>query len=64
MSDLATAGAPHRPNFTSRERREVVVQHERLCRLARFIDAIEALHIVGSAERDGDERLSLTASEE
>ena len=40
------------------------MEHERLGRLACFIDAIKALHIVGSAKRDGDERLRLTASKE
>ncbi len=64
VSDLATAGAAHRANFTGRERREVVVEHERLGRLARIVDRVETLHVVRGAERHGDERLRLTAREE
>jgi len=52
-----------RTSETIRERREVVVQHECLRRLTGVIDAVETLHIVGSAECDGDERLGLTARE-
>ena len=64
VADLAAAGAAHRPHFTRRERREVVVQHERLGRLLRLVDAVEALHVVGGAERRGDQRLRLAAREQ
>ena len=40
------------------------MKHERLRRLARFVDAVEALHVVGGAERDCDERLGLSAREQ
>ncbi len=52
VADLAAAGAAHRAHFTRGERREVVVQHERLRGLAGFVDGVEALHVVGGAERD------------
>src|SRR5689334_10741541 len=61
MSNLTTAGAAHRTNFTGGERREVVVQHERLCRLARCIDCVETLNVVSSTERYRDEGLRLAA---
>jgi hypothetical protein len=64
MADFAAAGATDRAHFASRERREVVVQHERLRRLACFVDRVEALHVVGRAERHRDQRLCLTASKE
>jgi len=60
VSDLAAAGAAHRSHFAGRERREIVVEHERLGRLARLVDAVEALDIVGGAKRDRDKCLRLT----
>jgi hypothetical protein len=64
MADLAPRGATHRPHFTSREWREVVVQHERLRRLAALLDRVEALHVVRRTERHRDERLRLSAREQ
>ena len=64
VADLAAAGAAHRADFAGRERREVVVEHERLGRLALVVDRVEALHVVRGAERRGDERLRLAAREE
>ena len=64
VADLAARRAAHRAHFTRGERREVVVQHERLRRLAGRVDRVEALDVVGGAERDGDERLRLAAREE
>ena len=62
MADLATAGAAHRLDFADRKRREVVVQHEALPHFA--VDHFDLLLVVVGAERDGDERLRLTAREE
>ena len=62
VADFTPAGAAHRLHFADREGREVVVEHEALPRLA--IDHFDLLLIVGGAERDGDERLRLTAREE
>ena len=64
VPDLATAGAAQRANLAGGERREVVVQHERLRLLADFVDRVEALRILRRAERDRDERLRLAAREE
>src|SRR5205814_9809499 len=64
MSNLAAAGAAHRSHFSRREWREVVMEHERLGRLARIVDAVEPLDVVCGTERDSDERLRLTASEQ
>src|SRR5450759_5992965 len=64
VTNLAAAGAAHGSYFTRRERREIVMEHERLGRLARIVDAVEALDIVGGAEGEGDERLCLPASEQ
>ncbi len=64
VSDLAAERAAHRPHFTRGERREVVVQHERLGGLLRLVDAVEALDVVGGAERDAHQRLRLAAREQ
>ena len=64
VADLAARRAAHRAHFTRGERREVVVQHERLRRLRRLVDRVEALDVVRRAERRGDERLRLAAREE
>ena len=48
-------------DFADRERREVVVEHEALPRLA--VDHLDLLLVVGGAERGGDERLGLAARE-
>ena len=64
VADLAAAGAAHRSHFAGGERREVVVQHERLRRLAGLVDAVEPLHVVRRAERGRDERLRLAAREQ
>jgi hypothetical protein len=48
VADLAAADAGHAANFTHRERREVVVQHEAL--LLAFV-ALHALRVVGRAQR-------------
>jgi hypothetical protein len=49
VTDLATARAAHRPHLAGGERREVVVQHERLGRLGGVVDRIEPLHVIGRA---------------
>ena len=59
MADLAAAGAAQELHFADRERREVVVEHEALPRLA--VDGLDLLLIVGGAERRGHERLGLAA---
>ena len=63
VANFATRRAAQRPDFTGGVRREVVVEHERLLRLARHFDRIDPLLVVGGAEGDGHERLRLTASE-
>ena len=64
VADLAAAGAAHHLDFAGRERREVVVQHERLGGLAGHVDAVDPLLVVRGAERHGDERLGLAAGEQ
>ena len=49
MADLAAAGAAQELHLADRERREVVVQHEALPRLA--VDRLDLLRVVGGAER-------------
>ena len=46
VPDLAAAGAADHLHFARRERREVVVQHERLGRLAGHVDAVDPLLVV------------------
>ena len=55
VADFAAAYAGHAADFTYRERREVVVEHEAALLLA-FV-AFHALRVIGGAERRGDERL-------
>src|SRR6185436_12493313 len=55
------AGAAHECDFTDRERREVVVEHEPLPRFA--VDGFHFLLIVGGAKRCGHERLCFAARE-
>ncbi len=62
VADLAAPGAGHAPDFTDREGREVVVEHEALPRLA--LERLDLLRIVGRAERAGDERLRFAARED
>src|SRR5579864_2018477 len=54
-------GEPIMP-VSPRERREVVVQHERLAPLA--LEGVDDLRIAGGAERGDDQRLGLAAGEE
>src|SRR5437899_5040290 len=64
VADLATRDATYRLQFTGGERREVVVQHERLRRLLRDVDRVDPLLVVGRAQRDRCQRLRLTAREQ
>ena len=64
VADLAARRAAERTDFTGRVRREVVVEHERLLRLARDLDRVDALLVLGSAEGHGDERLGLATGED
>ena len=61
VADFAPAGAAQELHFAHRERREVVVQHEVLVRLA--VDHLDLLRVVFGAERGADERLRLAARE-
>ena len=62
VTDLATASAAQERHFADRERREVVVQHEALLGLA--FEAFEALHVVGGAERGGNQCLRLATGKD
>ena len=62
VADLAAAGAAQELHFADRERREVVVEHEALPRLA--VDHLDLLLIVGGAERRGHQRLGFAARED
>jgi hypothetical protein len=64
VPDLAAAGAADHLDLAGAVRREVVVEHERLGRLARHVDAVDALLVVGGAEGHGHQRLRLAAGEE
>jgi hypothetical protein len=64
VPDLATARATHRLGLARGERREVVVQHERLRRLLGVVDVVHTLDVIGGAERRDDERLRLAAREQ
>ena len=46
VADLAARRTAHGAHFASRERREVVMQHERLRLLLRLVDRVEALDVV------------------
>ena len=62
VANFAAARTRHATGFADRERREVVVEHEALPRLA--LEALDLLRIVGGAERAGDERLRFAARED
>ncbi len=62
VPDLAPSGAAQEGHLAHRERREVVVQHEALGLLA-FVD-FEPLHVFGSAQRGGDQRLGFATGED
>src|SRR5215467_7339401 len=62
MPDFAAARTRHAPDLANRERREVVVEHEALPRLA--FERLDLLGVVVGAERAGDERLCFTAGED
>ena len=62
VADLATARAGHAACFTNAERREVVVEHEVLFLLA--LIALQALAVVGGAQRGGNQGLRLAAGKE
>src|SRR6202165_5280789 len=61
MANLAASSATHEPDFSHRERRKIVVQHEALLGFA--FKALETLHVVAGAERRGNQRLGLAAGE-
>ena len=52
MADFATLGRAHHAGLANRERRKVVMQHERFAPLA--FERIDDLRIAGGAERGGD----------
>ena len=62
VADFAALGRTHHAGLTDRERREVVVQHERLAALA--FERVDDLRIAAGAERGGDQRLRLAAGEQ
>src|ERR1700691_5734052 len=62
MADLAPSGSAHEADFSYREWREVVVQHEALFGFA--FEALETLHIIAGAERGRDQGLGFSASED
>src|SRR5215510_4468399 len=62
MADFATPGTAEELDFTDRERREVVVEHEPLVELAPHM--LDLLLVVCGAERAGDQRLRFTARED
>ena len=62
MADLAALGRTHEARLAHRERREVVVQHERLAALAG--ERVDDLRVAAGAERGRDERLGLAARED
>jgi hypothetical protein len=64
VANLAATGTANHLDFAGRVRREVVVQHERLGGLAQHVDAVDPLFIIGRAQRDRRERLSLAPLEE
>src|SRR5215472_10391677 len=62
VADLTPLRRSHHAGLAHRERREVVVQHERLAPLA--LEAVDDLRIAGGAEGGDDHRLGLAAGEE
>src|SRR5262249_12350643 len=61
VADFAASGSAQERDLADRERRGVVVEHETLPLLA--LQALDLLRLLGGAERAGDQRLRLTASE-
>src|SRR5690606_22768883 len=61
---LAPRRAADRLRLARRERREVVVQHERLRRLGRDVDVVDPLLVVLRTERDHTERLRRATREQ
>jgi hypothetical protein len=61
VADLAALGRAHEPSLAHRERREVVVQHERLAAFAS--QRVDDLRVTACAEGRRDERLRLAAGE-
>ena len=64
VPDLAAAGAADHLHLARGVGREVVVQHERLGRLAGHVDAVDPLLVVGGAEGDRDQGLGLAPGEQ
>src|SRR6185437_8838044 len=62
VADLAPLGRSHHAGLAYRERREVVMQHERLAPLA--LERVDDLRVAGCAERRDDQSLCLTAGEQ
>ena len=62
VPDLPPARPAHEADLAHRERREVIVQHELLLRLA--LDVVEALGIGGRAQGGRDQRLGFAPGEE
>ena len=62
MTDLAAAGRADAAGLADRERREVIVQHERL--FVRSLQRVDPLLILAGAERGDHDRLRLTAGEQ
>src|SRR5271154_3548544 len=62
MANLAASRAAHEPDFSHRERREVVMQHEALFGFP--FKALQSLHVVAGAKRSRNQRLRLAASKD
>ena len=62
VTDFAAAGPAQESNFTDAERREVVMEHEALERLA--LQHVQPLLIFAGSERGGDQRLRFAAGEQ
>jgi len=62
MADFAPANAGHAAHFADGKRREVVVQHEPLLGLA--FEPLDALRVIGRAQRGGNQRLGFAAGED
>ena len=62
VADFAASGRAHAAGFPDRERREVIVQHERL--FVRALQRIDVLLVLAGAERGNHQRLGLAAGEQ
>src|SRR5581483_10872928 len=62
VTDLATTCASEKCDFTDRERRKVVVQHEALSFLS--FETFQLLHVFRRAERGSYQGLGFTARED